>query len=516
MASIPVLTPEQAAAWDRSAEQAGIATATLMETAGRAVVQVLATRYRERLRHGTLVACGAGNNGGDGWVVARVLHRIGVPVWVASVPSSRASPLCGRMAALARTDGVREVTPDGPWPAVGLVIDAILGTGARGAPHGPAAALMERLADLDVPLVAVDGPTGLDLLDGVQHGSLRASLTVTFGGYRRGHLLARDEVGDLVVADIGFPEPDPGWPVLLTDAAARSMIPPLRATAHKGDRGRVVIVGGQAGMTGAARIAARAAFAAGAGLVHVVAPGPAVATVAAAEPDVQTSVQAFDGPLEPATVALLERADAVIVGPGLGRDAGRRAFVTEVFRHARQVVLDADGIVAFHGGVAELALGARGRSLILTPHLGEFRGLMPELAASASVDPWTAASDLSSATGATVLLKGVPTVVTGPGASPITVAAGNPGLATGGSGDTLSGLIGTFLASGLAPAAAGALGAHVMGRAAELAAARLSARSMRPMDVIAACTELWRVWSASGDCRVAAPPVLHELERPRH
>ncbi|MBS1240722.1 MAG: NAD(P)H-hydrate epimerase, partial [Gemmatimonadetes bacterium] len=200
MAPIPVLTPEQAAAWDRSAETAGIASATLMETAGRAVVQVLVTRYQERVRQGVLVACGGGNNGGDGWVVARALHRLGAPVWVASIPSSRPSPLCGRMAALARSDGVREVSPDGPWPATGLVVDAILGTGARGAPHGAAAALMERLADLALPLVAVDGPTGLDLLDGVQHGPLRADLTVTFGGYRRGHLLARDEVGDLVVA----------------------------------------------------------------------------------------------------------------------------------------------------------------------------------------------------------------------------------------------------------------------------------------------------------------------------
>ena len=516
MASIPVLTPEQAAAWDRSAEQTGIASATLMESAGRAVVQVMMTRYHDRVRQGVLVACGTGNNGGDGWVVARALHRLGAPVWVASLPSARPSALCGRMAARARAEGVREVAPDGPWPAVGLLVDAILGTGARGAPHGGAAALMERLADLALPLVAVDGPTGLDLLDGIQHGPLRASLTVTFGGYRRGQLLARDEVGDIVVADIGFPEPDPAWPVLLTDAAARSMVPPLRAAAHKGERGRIVIVGGAPGMTGAARIAARAAFAAGAGLVHVVAPAPAVDTIASAEPDVQTAPQAFDGPLLPATVSLLQRADAVIVGPGLGRDAGRRAFVLEVLRHARQGVLDADGIVAFHGGLTDLSRSARGGPLVLTPHLGEFRGLIPELATSASVDPWTAAAEASRAAGATVLLKGVPTVVAGPDGSAVTVAAGNPGLATGGSGDTLSGLIGTFLAFGMPPVTAAALGAHVMGRAADLAAARLSARTMRPMDVIASCTELWRTWSMTEGLALAVPPVLHELQRPQH
>jgi len=166
--------------------------------------------------------------------------------------------------------------------------------------------------------------------------------------------------------------------------------------------------------------------------------------------------------------------------------------------------------------MAELSAAARGTILVLTPHLGEFRGLMPDLATSASVDPWGAAVAASGAIGATMLLKGVPTVVSANGIAPITVAAGNPGLATGGSGDTLSGLIGTFLASGMDPAPAAALGAHVMGRAADLAAARLSARSMRPMDVIAACTELWRIWSVPGAHGVVVPPVLHELERPRH
>lgn len=511
----PVLTPEQSAAWDRLAEAAGIDGATLMETAGRAVAAVLAARMGAPVRQGVLVACGTGNNGGDGWVVARALHRLGAAVWVAPSAGGERSPLCARMAALARADGVREVAADGPWPAVGVVVDAILGTGARGAPRGGAMALAERIVDLAVPVVAVDGPTGLDLLDGVQHGPIRARLTVTFGGYRRGHLLARDEVGDLVVADIGFPPGDPGWPALLTDEAAAAMVPALRASSHKGERGRVVVVGGSEGMTGAARIAARAAFAAGAGLVHIVAPADSVATLAAAEPDVQTTIQPFDGPLLPATSALLERADAVVLGPGFGRDEGRRALATEVIRRARAVVLDADGIVAFHGGRDALAALGQDVPLVLTPHLGEFRGLFPEQAAGAAVDPWSVASQAAAAIRASVLLKGVPTVVAAPDGTLLTVAAGNPGLATGGSGDTLSGLIGTFLAQGLSPRNAAALGGHVMGRAADLAAGRLAARSLRPMDVIAACTELWRLWSTSQPGPAIVPPILHELEQPR-
>src|SRR5918996_1940184 len=200
---IPVLSPEQSKRWDQQAVRAGIELATLMESAGRAVAVVLADRYPHLLRNGVLVAAGPGNNGGDGWVVARALHRVEVPVWVTSAGSG--SELSERMARLARADGVREVAPDGPWPSVGLAVDALLGTGASGTPRPQVAALLARILDLEIPLVAVDGPTGVDLLSGVVHGATRADLSITFGGFRRGHLLARDEVGSIVIVDIGHP-----------------------------------------------------------------------------------------------------------------------------------------------------------------------------------------------------------------------------------------------------------------------------------------------------------------------
>lgn len=134
MYPIPILTPAQSAAWDQAAEAHGIAGATLMETAGRAVAQVVATRFAARLGQGVLIACGTGNNGGDGWVVARALHRLGCPVWVAAVEGP-ASPLSAAAADRARADGVRQVAPDGPWPAAGLLVDAVLGTGAKGPPR---------------------------------------------------------------------------------------------------------------------------------------------------------------------------------------------------------------------------------------------------------------------------------------------------------------------------------------------------------------------------------------------
>jgi hydroxyethylthiazole kinase-like uncharacterized protein yjeF len=512
---IPILTPEQSAAWDTSAADAGIELATLMETAGRAVAAVIAARYPIRLGDGLLVAAGPGHNGGDGWVIARALHRAGVSVWVTAIPGEGA-PLRERMARLGRSDGVREVTPDGPWPRVGLLVDALLGTGASGPPRPPMARLLERMLDLELPLVAVDGPTGVDLRTGTVHGAPRAELTVTFGGFRRGHLLARDEVGDVVVVDIGHPPPDPALPTLVGDVDAAGWLRRLGARDHKGRRGRVVVVGGDAGMTGAVRMAGRAAFAAGAGLVHAVAPPDTVAALVQAEPDLQTLAQRFDRPLDPATLDLVAKADALVIGPGLGRGAGRRELVATLAEQARAVVLDADALVAFQGAVDELRGLARERTVVLTPHPGEFRSLFPTLAAEREVDPWAAAVRAAEEVGAVVLLKGVPTVVAAPGTPALAVAAGNPGLATGGSGDVLSGLVGTALAQGVTGPSAAALGAQVLGRAADLAARRVSARGLRPMDVVAALPELWREWDLFLRAPTAPrPPVLFELTRPQ-
>jgi NAD(P)H-hydrate epimerase len=512
---LPVLSPAQSAAWDQKAVAAGIELATLMEAAGRSVAAVLGDRYAAALRDGVLVAAGPGHNGGDGWVLARALHRLDVPVWV-TTPAAPGAALTERMARLARAEGVREVAPDGPWPAPGLVVDALLGTGASGPPRAPLAQLLERVLDLEVPIVAVDGPTGVDLGTGIVHGAPRADLTVTFGGLRRGHLLARDEVGAVVVVDIGHPPPDPAWPLLVTDADAADWLRRLTARDHKGSRGRVVVVGGDAGMTGAVRLSSRAAFAAGAGLVHAVSPPSTVEALVAAEPDLQTFAHAFDRPPSDDLLELVGKADAVVIGPGLGRASGRREFVAALAAAARAAVLDADALVAFQGAADALGRLADGRGLVLTPHPGEFRTLFPELAQERELDPWHAAEAAAGVSGAVVLLKGVPTVVARSGVATLTVAAGNPGLATGGSGDVLSGIIGTALAAGTAPEHAAGLGAQILGRAADIAARRTTARGLRPMDVIAAFPDLWREWELRrGHGIVARPPVLFELVRPQ-
>jgi NAD(P)H-hydrate epimerase len=370
--------------------------------------------------------------------------------------------------------------------------------------------------DLEIPIVAIDGPTGVDMLSGVVHGVTRADLSVTFGGFRRGHLLARDEVGTIIVVDIGHPPPDPSWPVTVTDPQAVDWLRRLRARDHKGDRGRVVIVGGSAGMTGALRIAARAAFAAGAGLVHAVAPADTIAVLVQAEPDLQTLAQQFDEPPGRALLDLIASADAVAIGPGLGREPGRRELVTALLEAASAAVVDADALVVFGGAVPQLAALARARPVVLTPHPGEFRALFPELAATRELDPWAAARSAAELTGATVLLKGVPSVIASEAGPLLTVVAGNPGLATGGSGDLLTGLVATSLAQGLDPTSAAGFGAQALGRAADLAARRHSARALRPMDVIATLPDLWREWEILGTARPSPrPPVLFELPRPQ-
>ncbi|HEX4575500.1 MAG TPA: NAD(P)H-hydrate dehydratase [Gemmatimonadales bacterium] len=501
---MPVLSATEAAAWDSAARtQYRIPSRVLMEAAGRAVADVLVREFPAVLTRGALVIAGAGNNGGDGWVVARTLHASGVPVWVAALDPKTDDAIDNR--ALARVDGVREIGREEPWPAAAAAVDALLGTGASGPARGEVLALAQRLVTFGAPVLAIDGPTGLDLSTGEAHGPLRAELSVTFGGPRRGHLLARDWCGKLVVVDIGLPPPDPVWPLLVTDAWAGARLPKLAPTMHKGDRGRVIVVGGSNGMTGAALHAARAALAAGAGLVKLVAGKETISAARASLPDVLTVESALGPELEPATAEALEWGDALVIGPGLGREPARAAFLKAALaRRALPTVIDADALPLFQGPAE--------RPLVLTPHLGEFRAQFGDsLADEAANDRWAAATKAAQKVKATVLLKGVPTVIADLRGPIHVVASGNPGLATGGSGDLLAGFIGAFLARGSAGPEAAALGAHALGRAAEQGARQWTARSLRPADVLAALPDIWRAWA---NANPAGPPVLTVLDPP--
>ncbi|MBK6495677.1 MAG: hypothetical protein IPG05_11365 [Gemmatimonadetes bacterium] len=301
------------------------------------------------------------------------------------------------------------------------------GEPAHTAPRAPRSTTCCRIADLQHPIIAVDGPSGLDLATGVSYDALPARLTVTFGAPRRGHLLARDEVGDLVVVEIGLPAPDPSWPTLVQRGWAASRLAQLPSRSHKGTRGRVVIVGGSEGMTGAARLAARAAFGAGGGLVHVVAPIGAATTLRTAEPDLQVLEHAFEAPLDHALIALLHSADVVVIGPGLGRAAGASRLRPGRARRERARGDRCRRAGRLRDALPELSALAARKPLVLTPHLGEFRALFPGCSHSLETDPWGAAESAAAVVPGIVLLKGVPTVIAQHDQPTRTVAAGNPG-----------------------------------------------------------------------------------------
>ena len=345
----------------RSAVDGGVALATLMESAGRAAAAVLADALRAPAARRRARRRGPGQQRRR-----RLGAGAGAPpargAGLGHGAARRAAPSCASAwRRCARAEGVREVAPDGPWPGVGLVVDALLGTGARGAPRPPMAALLERMLDLEVPVVAIDGPTGVDLQTGIVHGAPRAELSITFGGLRRGHLLARDEVGDVVVVDIGHPPADPAWPALVTDQHAAEWLRRLRSRDHKGARGRVVVVGGDAGMTGAAADGRRARPSArGRGWCTSWRRRRRWPRWCRRSPISRPSRTRFDQPPSEAAARPgaprrcrrdRPRARARCIAPRARRGAGRA--------RRRAVVLDADALVAFQGAVPELARAGR-------------------------------------------------------------------------------------------------------------------------------------------------------------
>jgi NAD(P)H-hydrate epimerase len=523
--TIPVVDAAQAASWDERARvTAKIPSRVLMESAGRGIAHVIGWELRRAAagarpspgagRHGVIVACGPGNNGGDGWVIARALHAAGIGVWAVDAGGKR-SPDCSANRALAMASGVELLDPDEPWPEAAFLVDALLGTGASGPPRGAVAALADRVKRHGAAVIAVDGPTGLDLSTGAASSPVTAAMTVTFGGLRRGHLLGREWCGTLVVLDIGFPFPDRKWPRFVDDRLGASWLPGFTPHMHKGERGRVLVIGGDQGMAGAGLHAARAALEAGAGLVKLAAHESTVAAAQTALPDALTVRTSLGPALEAELAEAIAWADAVILGPGLGRARERGQLVRAVLEAAtKPMVVDADALQA---GVDELKRGKAPR--VLTPHAGEFRAAFPKLEKMLETDRFAAAreaADLVGGSGAStrsaaVLLKGVPTVVASAGGPTYVTGSGNPALATGGSGDLLAGFIGAFLARGLAPAEAAAAGAQVLGRAADIAAEQLTARATRPADVLAALPELWRRWA---DLPSPVPPVLLRLDAP--
>ena len=355
-----------------------------------------------------------------------------------------------------------------------IVVDGLLGTGSSGEPRGAiadAVAAIEAARRGGAFVVALDLPTGVDATTGNARGAVIADLTLTFGAVKRGHLIARQACGEIVVLDIGLgahASRDDGAPEIIDERWVASHIPPISADAHKGTRKKLAIVGGASGMAGATILAARAAMRSGVGMVRLVVAPDSLSVVQAAEP----FALAGRWPMDDASVEreIVSWADGVVIGPGLGRTAESRALVDRVLARFRgPVVLDADALNVFDGDIDSLREALGDRRALLTPHPAEFSRLAGTDVESVLNRRFEIGAELAKRVGATVLLKGVPTIVSSPNGDSLVSAAGTPVLAAAGSGDVLSGIAGTLLAQTNDSLVAGAVGAWIHGRSSELA-----------------------------------------------
>ncbi|MDB4881600.1 MAG: NAD(P)H-hydrate epimerase, partial [Gemmatimonadetes bacterium] len=390
-------------------------------------------------------------------------------------------------------------------------VDSLLGTGLTGdAPlRGDVALAVEQLHRLrarGASIVALDLPTGIDASTGRDAGAAPCDLTITFGTIKRGLLVARGVCGAIMVVDIGLGAHARAAADVMQHASAHwfaASLPRIDADAHKGTRKKIAIVGGGPGMAGAAMLAARAALRSGAGLVKCVVAPESIGAIQEGEP----SALAAAWPIDDAALAstILDWADVVLIGPGLG-GAPARALTTRVLSAWRgPVVLDADALNAFAGDVAALSALLAGRAALLTPHPAEF-GRLLGIPVSAVLDGrFELPARLARESGATVLLKGVPTVVSSPNGTTRVVAEGTPTLATGGSGDVLGGIAATLLAQTMDAPLAGALAAFAHGRAAW----SVSERQVRGHTLDDVLLALPGVWSLAPE--PARPPILGEL-----
>ncbi|HTR76863.1 MAG TPA: NAD(P)H-hydrate dehydratase [Gemmatimonadaceae bacterium] len=507
-----VVTARESAAWDAATIAGGTPSRALMERAGAAAAGEIALRYRDDLRKGALVLAGPGNNGGDGWVVARALAAVGHTVRVVSPAGTRSADAVAERQAcgsVLRDDGGSGRLE---YCGEGIVVDALLGTGATGPPAGaiaPALSVLTAAREHGAIVVALDVPTGLDATTGVAHGAVAAHLTITFGGLKPAHLVGRTLCGRVIVVDIGLSgEPVAGHavPNAVGERWVAGVVPPFAAEIHKGVRGKLVIVGGDRGMAGAAILAARAALRSGIGMVRLLVHPESLEAVQRAEPAALAATWSTSGDALKRDV--LEWADALVVGPGLGRSTDAEQLLrTLLARWRGPVLVDADALNAFAGRLRELSALIGGTGALLTPHPVEMARLVGTTVEEVLARRFEVGSEVAREGDFAVLLKGVPTVISGSNGVRLVSAAGTPTLATGGAGDVLSGIGGTMLAQIPDAATAGAAAAWVHGRAAEIASPTSGIiRGAVLNDVLDALREVWDL-----DATPLRYPVLFEL-----
>ena len=499
---------------ERAVQTLGIPGGVLMENAGRGAAEaILAARAELGIgRTGARVAivCGKGGNGGDGFVVARHLARARLrpEVLLLADPAELRADAASTYHALRRTSVPVRVVREAPALAsalrrAALVVDAMLGTGSHGAPEGLVAAAIDAVNATGRPVVALDIPSGLPSDGEPPAGpAVRAALTTTFAGLKRGLVMGPgvELAGRVQVVPIGVPPAEVAREadtfLLERSDVARWFGRRPRET-HKGSYGHLLVVAGSVGKTGAAALAARGALRAGAGLVTV-------ATAASAQPVVATlSLEAMTMPLAETAARTVARQarevlvdaagarDAVAIGPGLGLDEETQALVRDLVRElTAPMVLDADALTALAGHL-DVLRQARGPRC-LTPHPGEMARLLGVSVADIQRDRIARARELARAWGVHVVLKGATSVIAAPDGRVLLNPTGNPGMATGGTGDVLTGILGAFLARGLAPEVAAPCAVYLHGSAGDAAAERVGEESLVAGDVVEALADAFR------------------------
>jgi NAD(P)H-hydrate epimerase len=500
-APLPWLDPLPDAAAQRALdgwaiEQQGVPGLELMERAGAGLAALVARHVPEGL---IAIVCGKGNNGGDGFVAARLLRVAGREVDVQLLDDGR--ELAGDARAnCERLPGAppRPFNPGSLFEVAGIV-DAVLGTGATGVPRGEALGAVETIAaaaERGVPVVACDVPSGVDASTGEVPGpAVRAVATATFHAPKPGLWIApgKQHAGEIEVVEIGIPERGrpaaaAGQEIGLIGDTVVERLPRRDAGATKFDAGSVLVCGGSSGLTGAPSLAAAAATRAGAGYVTVLVPASLELVFELRLAEVMSLALADEGgALMPEAVAAAlercERADALVLGPGLGRAGASAAFARELAARAPlPLLLDADGLNA-HAEALD-ALAARSAPTVLTPHGGELARLLGVASDEVRARRLACAREAARRSGAVVVLKGDDTLVVDPGGR-VGVSRGDAAaLATAGTGDVLSGVIGALLARGVAPFLAACAGVELHRRAGRIVAQRVGVEGAIASDVV--------------------------------
>ena len=488
-------------------QEIGIPSLVLMENAGRQVVAAIEAAYEAKLEGRVAVLCGRGNNGGDGFVVARTLLQRGVEtaVFVLGALSDVRGDARTNLDILGRLGAtVVEVSDEQSWELhfseisqCTLIVDAIFGTGLKAPVSGMIETVIADVNASDLPVVAVDLPSGLSAdTPHVIGDCVHASMTVTLAAPKLPLVLPPGEshAGDVVIADIGIPyEVVDGLEgphvELLTPEQVREIVEPRAAESHKGDYGRVTVIAGSRGKTGAAHLAGMAALRSGAGLVTVATPASCLPIVASMAPELMTEplAESDDGTLAAAAMdrVLGMTQDVIVCGPGLGRTPGVRDLVQALVERASvPLVLDADAITVLAAEPGRLA-GSEERDVIITPHPGEMARLIGAEIDDVQANRLQVASDFATTHRVYVVLKGHRTVIATPDGHVFINPTGNPGMATAGTGDVLAGMIAAWLAQLLDAEAACRLAVFLHGVAGDIAEAHEGQVAMTATDVLA-------------------------------